>query len=854
MILLNRTNSAGGGVIIMKKKELKTPLVLIISALVIAMYTYGLYSFHYEYLRWSDLTLVFLNDILVVLPAFVFGFLAHKAKNPQKTKNAVFAGFICAAVQQALIWGITYLINIAIYQTHGNRQAIAVAECASTVLLATVISVMFIRLSKKGLKPLWISLTVPMIIGVAVLCVSRIPAADAAGCKATVRELRRAQELTKASSEDISFAPVTAAQAAVSAEEKEKCRSWFEENILNANSAEALPAYNFSVEGKSLHDTISQWTFSKGSVSALGEKYKGGETTVITLKNNSAGLSAEVEATIYPESATCEWTVWLCNDSAENSGKISDFNAIDCRLPTGDSTLYYALGSSNSAEDFTMFKVDSFADELYFHGTAGRSSDEYMPYFNISGEAGGCVVGIGWTGRWLAGFSENEDGTSLTVHQQTLSASLLPGEKVRSPLVSVTFYGGGNASKGFNSFRGWISECVYPDGEGTFDMLELAGPFSTKTSDELLDALNAVDAKVYDTTDYLWMDAGWYKYNEGWHDSVGDWTPDTARYDNGIIELSKAASERGLGLVLWYEPERVREGTELYNNAKDGWLIENTDDNYMWNLANDEACDYLSQYISASLKENGVSVYRQDFNYEPLEYWAKADKTLYGGRDGICENHYITNLYEYLDALTANVDGLLIDNCASGGRRLDLEMTRRSVPYWRSDYNCDPHDDLIEATQAQTLRLSFWLPINGTSNYVESEYAARSAIMPTVINTFGTIYSEYYHDFSPLRDLMTEAFYPLTTGNTDTDKYLASQYSLYDGSRGFAVIYRRADAAESTFTAVLSGLDADAIYSVYSYDAPEAKTTLTGAELMNGGFEVSVPEAPQAVILMFDKG
>ena len=40
------------------------------------------------------------------------------------------------------------------------------------------------------------------------------------------------------------------------------------------------------------------------------------------------------------------------------------------------------------------------------------------------------------------------------------------------------------------------------------------------------------------------------------------------------------------------------------------------------------------------------------------------------------------------DLLTA-YPHLLIDNCASGGRRIDLETCSRSLPLWRSDNTCD---------------------------------------------------------------------------------------------------------------------------------------------------------------------
>ena len=45
---------------------------------------------------------------------------------------------------------------------------------------------------------------------------------------------------------------------------------------------------------------------------------------------------------------------------------------------------------------------------------------------------------------------------------------------------------------------------------------------------------------------------------------------------------------------------------------------------------------------------------------------------------------HVAGLYEFLDALLAARPHLLVDNCAGGGRRMDLEMLKRSVTFWRS--------------------------------------------------------------------------------------------------------------------------------------------------------------------------
>jgi alpha-galactosidase len=67
------------------------------------------------------------------------------------------------------------------------------------------------------------------------------------------------------------------------------------------------------------------------------------------------------------------------------------------------------------------------------------------------------------------------------------------------------------------------------------------------------------------------------------------------------------------------------------------------------------------------------------------------------------------NLLSMWDELLRRHPDLVVDNCASGGRRLDLEFMRRSVPLWRTD-----RAFLCETTQAMTYGLSFWFPATGT--------------------------------------------------------------------------------------------------------------------------------------------
>ncbi len=647
------------------------------------------------------------------------------------------------------------------------------------------------------------------------------------------------------STTNVSFPSIDAESLKVSDEERAACREWFDRNIRYADGTYCAPAYNFTVGGKSLRRHTNEWSFDVSPESAQDEVRRGGKTTYITLTHKKSGIVATVEATIYEAYATCEWTVFLHNSGDTESPVISSFYAADCTLPLGYPDLFVSKGSGADANDFELHRSFVNAIPMRFNANGGRS-ESTLPYFNLCGKRGGVVMAVGWTGQWFTSLSLRFGGVCVRAKQESFRASLEAQETVRSPLVSLTFYNGGNAIKGFNTFRAWESDCVYSESLTEITTVGLCNEFSTETSDDLVRSIREIPNELCENANYLWMDAGWYTYKEGWYDGVGNWTPNPNRFPNGLAPISEAAAERGLKFLLWYEPERCCTGTEVFNEASkhEGWLLQSSDEVNMVNLANDDACDYLGNLISESLRSNKVGLYRQDFNFTPLPLWEKADKDYCGGRKGITENHYVTNLYRYLDRLIEVNPGLVIDNCASGGKRLDLEMSRRSVPLWRNDYNCgnekgEVKPDILEATQVNTYGLSFWLPLHGTCAYVDGEYADRTNILPCTQRP----------GYIDVREYLDDQYFPLSYGGMHTDRFLAMQYG--DANEGVALIYKRENVRSDVYNIRFSGLQSDAMYTVRNYDDAEKATVYSGAKLMGEGLTVSIPDTPKCAIMLY---
>lgn len=805
-----------------------------------ALFGYGTYALYYEFIDWKNLPLVFLNSLLGCIG---FGYFTYQlAETMLKSKKSLLKrilSFVCGSViYQAVFWGVTALINV---DGNYNEKAVKAAESVLIALAFLINLVSLILHTKNTKKILSVIINTLVIIGLLL-----------SGIKVVAGHLYDDEVRTLRFDKSVTFDTISADEISVTDSEKARCREWFDTYILLRNGDVPLP-YTFSVNGVSINDNRENWDIEILETDEVGEFYEGGLTYYVSLTNKTAELEATVEATIYEENATIEWTVYIKNTAEENSGTITDFYAVNTSFETGNTELYCSMGSNTANNDFTLMSTDISLFEATFSANDGRPTQDFLPYFNLSGENYGLVLGIGWTGQWQAKMKQSDNSVNVKVKQENFEAYLLSNEEVRSPLVSISFYENSNALKGFNMFRNWIFDCVYPEEiPDTMTMLEVAGPFSTLTTEEIINQLNTYSDEIMENVDYYWMDAGWYQYTEDWADGVGSWVADTSRYTNGIIEISDYAKTKDCGLVLWYEPERVKPGTifDTKGSENEEWLIK-IDDTYMFNLANEDALIYYCETIAESLYENGISVYRQDFNFSPLEYWQKADAEFYDGRTGICENHYVTNLYKYLNYLTSSIDGLIIDNCASGGKRLDLEMTRRSIPLWRSDYNCAEHIDILEATQAHTFGLSFWLPVSGTLRYSGSEYAARTSIMPCFIATFGNVHDEYFGIYDEQRALMSGNYYPLENGSFDKTKILAMEYISDDALNGEALIYKRSDVSDSKYLLVLNGLYEDKTYTVYDIDYPDTIYSLTGKTLMTDGIELQLPEGEKAMVIMF---
>ncbi|HMP05574.1 MAG TPA: alpha-galactosidase, partial [Lacipirellulaceae bacterium] len=363
----------------------------------------------------------------------------------------------------------------------------------------------------------------------------------------------------------------------------------------------------------------------------------------------------------------------------------------------------------------------------------------------------------------------------------------------------------------------------------------------------------------------------WYK-NDGAWTTTGTWEVDKGRFPRGLRAITDHGRRRGVRSIVWFEPERVAPNSWLYNE-RPAWLLKPLknpgdqlfDDKWrLLDLGNDEARKWLIEHVNGLIDSEGIDLYRQDFNMDPLLYWQAGEPE---DRQGITENRYVSGYLGYWDALLEAHPSLRIDTCASGGRRLDLETLRRSVPLLRSDHIFEP-----ASQQAHTYGISLWLPYHGTGTHVGksaiglhasegiSEYDFRSQMAPSVTACWDM--RDRSLDYDKLRRLVGELskispfyltdYYPLTRHSLAPNEWIAWQFNRPETGEAIVQAFRREACMQAVQSLKLHGLEAEAEYRISALGADES-WSVSGSALMDMGLEVKLPTQRSAGLYFLKK-
>jgi len=619
------------------------------------------------------------------------------------------------------------------------------------------------------------------------------------------------------------------------------------------------PFFSFLYDGKSSAELLPTWQPKRSS-----EKLDEGRTAhTLDYSDPKTGLEIRCEGMAFADFPAVEWTLRFKNNGKADTPVLENIQALDTALPgLANATLHWSKGGVATFDDFAP-QEKLFAkpgDTLHLQPGGGRSSNAVLPFFNAVGAGAGVVMAIGWSGEWASDFTSTSNGLALRTGLAKTHLVLHPGEEIRSPKILLLFYGG-DRWLGQNQLRRFILAHHRPAVNGKPMSAPITwGVFGTTP----VDVHQYNIGKIIEHNlplDYYWVDAGWYGKTGNWYPDAGDWDLVQSLFPNGFKPVSEQLEKSGRHLMVWFEPERVHNGT-AWSKLQPEWLLKRQGaDDALMNLGNPDALKFLTDQINAKIDAFGLGTgcYRQDYNIDPLGFWEANDAP---DRQGISESHYIEGLYAYWDGLRAKHPAMIIDNCASGGRRIDLETTSRATPFWRTD---GPRDAV--AHQCHSYGLMAWVPLSAISEDREGDdYEFRSSMCSSLcINwqhsgdgTWWKFPDNFPFDWAKktldqyltLRDHFLADYYPLTPYTQDQGAWMAWQLHSPEKGEGMVQAFRREQSAYTAIGLKLRGLNPNAVYALKNIDSG-AETAQTGLALMETGLPLAIDRQPGAAILVY---
>ena len=613
--------------------------------------------------------------------------------------------------------------------------------------------------------------------------------------------------------------------------------------------------------------------------------YDGKKITHTDLKDGKLeNLTVTVKTKKYEEYDAEEWVLWFENTGDTNTKIISDICDCDTVFPFEiDKSQRKTWGYIPDKSDLCVISMNGMVEsDRYWENSAechlefafnydylcklpngtkafanrgGRSSDKYMPFFDVTANDAGYIIAIGWTGDWKAEFAEQEDGILVKTGLKETNFYLKPKEKIRTSSVLVMKYT--DKDDKYNKFRSLIREYY---SHTSFNLAKKEGimafEFFGSTTSEVMKQRISTLSKHGIEFEEIWIDAGWYGKCQtnstiDWDECVGEWNVHEETHPMHFRDVAEEAKKANARLMLWIEPERARSGTAVIEAHPDWFLSIPGTTNNILNYGNKDAWNYVFDMISGFIEELDLSCYRQDFNVPLTSFFAGNDRK---DRRGITEIKHIMGMYELWDKLLVKYPYLLIDNCSSGGRRFDIETLKRSIPFFRSDYFCNYTAD-AEIVQVEN-NVAKYLPYIGCCTKATDKYGLRSSYA----SSFGFMgWSREYmkmsdvdfeslaaftSEYRKIRKYFSKDFYSLGADIYDTTSWTIWQYHDKETKSGIVMAFRRSNSPFENVTVELNGLDDGQEYSYHNFDTSETFVS-------NNEINIKLSEKRSSVILEY---
>ena len=407
----------------------------------------------------------------------------------------------------------------------------------------------------------------------------------------------------------------------------------------------------------------------------------------IRMKDNIFDFYVDLFYRIYPGLDIIDRWARAVNETGRDATLESVMSAM-WHFPRGDDYRLTHMHGKWSGE-FQLSQVKLTQSAVTLETKTGISGHHSCPWFaldwqsNATEEEGALYAGtLHWSGSWrITAQRDYLERVRVTggVHDFDFAWPLAPGEEFTSPVFSGVFtqQGFGGASRQFHNY---MKRHVLPPYSLEKEPAIMYSSWNLytfnideKQEKEIVPHAAAMGMELHH------VDDGWFSTRDNDYQGLGDWRINKKKFPDGLKPLIDCAKANGMEFGIWVEPEMVSPDTQLFKERPD-WIIHfpgkqmSTGRNqYVLNFAMKEVQDWAIGWITDLLENNEIDFFKWDMNrYISEPGWAAEA----AARQKTIWTLYVRGVYRVFAAIKERFPRVYVQNCASGGGRIDMGLMR----------------------------------------------------------------------------------------------------------------------------------------------------------------------------------
>ncbi len=251
---------------------------------------------------------------------------------------------------------------------------------------------------------------------------------------------------------------------------------------------------------------------------------------------------------------------------------------------------------------------------------------------------------------------------------------LIPGEKLETPTAIVsTCHGGGIdmiCQRLTQAGQKYLDKA--PESEQHLPIIfnEYCTTWGCPSHENITGIINTIKDKGFE---YFVIDCGWFK-EDGipWDISMGDYNVSEVLFPDGLEKTVKLIKDNGMKPGIWFEIDNIGRAAKSYDNTKhqlkrDGYPIT-TYSRRFWDMNDPWVIDYLSEKVIGTLNKYGFEYMKMDYN-DTIGIGCDGAESL---GEGLRQNMEAS--VNFVKKVVKEVPGIILENCSSGGHKLEPLM------------------------------------------------------------------------------------------------------------------------------------------------------------------------------------